>query len=61
MEVCLSIYDKIFVKQKIAKLKFLKWTSKIERIVDLKIANEHNFITFTYFLMDFNLLWYKIT
>ena len=45
----------------IAKLKFLNWNFKIERIADLKIANEHNFITFTNFLMDFNLFWYKIT
>ena len=47
------------MKQKIVKLKFVNWTSKSERILDLKMLNEQNFVTFTYFLMDFHLVWYK--
>ena len=66
MEVCLNMYDlllllgtkglreqNICVKQKIAKLKFVYWTSKTERIVKFKIANEQIFIAFTYLFMDF--------
>ena len=34
------------MKQKIAKSKFVNWSWKIERIVDLKMANEQNLITF---------------
>ena len=41
------------------KLKLGNWTSKIERIVDLKMANEQNFIAFAYLLMGFNLLGIK--
>ena len=38
----------MFVKQKIMKLKFVNWTFKFEKIVDLRMANEQNFITFTF-------------
>ena len=46
------------MKQKIVELKFVNWTSKI---VELRIANEPIFITFTYLIKDFNLLGHKIT
>ena len=36
------------MKQKIAKLKFLNWTSKLESIVELKMADEQSFIAFIY-------------
>ena len=42
------------------KLKFVNWTSKTERIVELKMAKEQSFISFTYLFMDFILLWHKI-
>ena len=34
--------------QKNTKLKFVNWTSKNERIVELKIVNEQIFISFIY-------------
>ena len=47
------------MKQKIAELKLVNWTSKNEKKCG-KIANEQIFITFTYLFMDFILLWHKI-
>ena len=47
------------LKQKIAKLKFVNWTSKIERILKLKMANEQSFIAFLFLFMDFILLGIK--
>ena len=44
----------MFVKQKIEKLKFVNCSSKIERIVELKMANEQSFIACTYLFMDSN-------
>ena len=50
----------MFVKQKIAKLKFVKWTLEIERIVELKTGYKQIPNAFTILFMAFILLYHKI-
>ena len=48
------------VKQKFCKIKVCEMDHKKSKKC-LKIANEEIFIAFTYLLIDFVLLWHKIT
>ena len=55
-----GLRDLNICETKIAKLKFVNWTSKNEKNWG-KIANELIFIAFAYLFMDSILLWHKIT
>ena len=72
-QIRLSMYDLLLLpstkglrekntsETKISETKVYEIDLKIERTVELKMANEKSYIAFTYLYMSFVLLWHDIT